>query len=123
MKRIRTALAALLALALAFALSGCGSRSKNPLVGTWEYADPDRGMEAVYELKRDGSGSYTILIDGQRVSYALRYELRDEHFLVSFVDTGIFSEDEVFDNEFSLRDAKTMVIRDPGGEELTFIRK
>ena len=59
----------------------------------------------------------------EEVTYELKYEAKDGHLLVSYVNNEIFSEDDVFDSEFSFKDAKTMIVKDSFGEEQTFIKK
>ncbi len=120
-KRMKSFFAALLVLALIFAVSGCGSKkSSNPLVGTWEYEED--GIKAVYVLNDDGTGTYTM-DTGESVTYKLKYEAKDGHLLVSFVDNDIFDESDVFDSEYTLKDDKTMIIKDSFDMEMTFVRK
>jgi hypothetical protein len=104
-------------------LAGCGKKEENSLVGTWEYSDTESGIGAVYVLKDDGTGTYTMKVGETEVTYELKYEVKDGHLLVRYVNNEIFTEDDVFDNEFSFRDAKTLIVKDTLGEELPFIRK
>ena len=123
MKRTRVVLAILLIFLMIPALAGCGKKDENSLAGTWEYADAEYDIGAVYVLKDDGTGTYTMKVGDTEVTYELKYEVQDGHLLVRYVNNEIFSEDDVFDSEFSLKDAKTMIIKDSLGEELVFNRK
>ncbi|HCK87622.1 MAG TPA: hypothetical protein DHW39_02320 [Erysipelotrichaceae bacterium] len=101
-------------------LAGCG-RTYN-LTGRWEYRDETTGTGAVYDLKEDGTGTYTA-IGGSEVTYDLKYEVQNNHLLVSFLNNETYSEDLVFDSEFKIKDDNTMVIQGNGGKELPFIRQ
>ena len=120
-KGMRSILAALLILVLVAAAAGCGSKkNSNPLTGTWEYEED--GIKAVYVLNDDGTGTYTMDTD-ESVTYKLKYETKDGHLLVSYVDNDIFDESDVFDSEYTLKDDKTMIIKDSFGMEMTFVKK
>ena len=123
MKRISAVLGALLVFAMFLSLAGCGKKEENSLVGTWEYSDTESGIGADYVLKDDGTGTYTMKVGETEITYELKYEVKDGHLLVRYVNNEIFTEDDVFDNEFSFRDAKTLIVKDTLGEELPFIRK
>ncbi len=123
MKRICLILAALLVLAMLLSVTGCGKPDNNTLVGIWEYADAENGIGAVYDLKDDGTGVYTINVGGQEVVYELKYEIEGDHLLVRYVNNEIFSEDDVFDSEFRFEGSDTLIIKDTTGEELAFVKK
>ncbi len=123
MKSIRSILAVLLVLATVLALAGCGGKKENSLVGIWAYSDPENGIGAVYDLKADGSGTYTMTVGEAEVTYELKYEVKDGHLLVRYVNNEIFTEDDVFDSEFRFQDSGTLIVKDSLGEELTFVRK
>ena len=127
MKRISMIFAVLLAFAVVLSAAGCGKKeeapSEDPIVGVWEYSDEENGIGAVYDLKADGTGEYTIKVGDEEVVYELKYEVEDDHLLVTYVNNEIFTEDDVFDSEFSFRDSNTLIIKDSFGEELTFVRK
>ncbi len=106
---------------MVFALVGCGG--KNQLVGTWEYKDEESGIGAVYDLKKDGTGTYAVTVGESTVNYELKYEVKDGHLLVRFVNDSVFSEDDVFDSGFTLKDSKTMILKDTSGMEMTFNKK
>ena len=118
MKKLITLLLAALVLLTA---AGCGK--KNDLTGTWEYKEDSIGMTSIYDLKKDGTGTYTLQIGEQEVVYELKYEVKDGHLLVRFVNNDVFSEDDVFDSEFELKDSKTLIIKDTSGTEMTFNKK
>ena len=120
MKRTVTILAAVMMLLFA---AGCSSKSEASLVGVWEYSDAEAGIGAVYDLKDDGTGTYTMKVGEEEVTYELNYEVKDGHLLVTYVNNEIFSEDDVFDSEFSFQDENTIMIKDSTGEEMAFIRK
>ena len=122
MKKTRMIIAALLILVMIFAVTGCGSK-ENSLTGTWEYKDPDADMGAVYVFKIDGTGTYTMDVGGQSVTYEMKYEAKDGHLYITFVNNEVFSEDDVFDSEYSFKDAKTLIVNDSFGEQLTFKKK
>ena len=123
MKKVVSTLAALLAVVMVLSVAGCGSKkAENSLVGTWEYTDKETGIGAVYVLNQDGTGTYTLKA-GEEVTYELKYEAKDGHLLVTYVNNDAFSEDDVFDNEFSFQDANTLIIKDSFGEEMTFVKK
>ena len=123
MKRCNAILAGLLAFVIVFAVAGCGRTDENSLVGTWEYTDTENSISAVYVLKDDGTGTYTMKVGEEDVPYELKYEVKDGHLLVTYVNNETFSEDDVFDNEFSFKDSNTLVIKDSFGEEMTFVKK
>ena len=123
MKKNSAILMVLLVFTMVLSLTGCGSKNENSLVGTWEYSDTEYDLGAVYVLNDDGTGTYTMKVGEEEVTYQLKYEAKDGHLLVSYVNNEIFSEDDVFDSEFSFKDAKTMIVKDSFGEEQTFIKK
>ena len=122
MKRIRRIVASLLVTILVFT-AACAKKDENQLVGTWEYSDTENGIGAVYVLEEDGTGTYTMIVGEQEVTYELKYEAKDGHLLVTFVNNEIFSEEDVFDSEFSLKDDSTLIIKDTSGMEMEFIKK
>ena len=122
MKIFRSVLALLLVLATLLAAAGCGKKAES-LVGTWEYASEEMGMSAVYVLKADGTGTYTLKVGEEEVVYELKYETKDGHLLVTFVNNEIFTEEDVLDSEYALKDANTLVIKDTSGMEMEFLRK
>lgn len=123
MKRISAVLAAVLVLVLILSVAGCSKKADASLTGVWEYADEETGMSAVYDLKDDGTGTYTMKVGEEEVVYELKYEVKDGHLLVTYVNNEIFSEDDVFDSEFSFQDDNTIIIKDTFGAEMTFVRK
>lgn len=123
MRKLRAVLAALLVFVMVFAMAACGAKkNENSLVGTWEYTDAEDAIGAVYVLKDDGTGTYTIKAGEQEVSMSIKYEAKDGHLLVTFVDSEIYGDD-VFDNEFSFKDANTLIVKDSFGDEMTFVKK
>ena len=123
MKRISAVLAAVLVFVLILNVAGCSKKADASLTGVWEYADEETGMSAVYDLKDDGTGAYTMKVGEEEVVYELKYEVQDGHLLVTYVNNEIFSEDDVFDSEFSFQDDNTIIIKDTFGAEMTFVRK
>lgn len=128
MKKLTAFLAALLVFAMTLSLAGCGAKGEvkgeeNSLVGTWEYTDTEFGIGAVYVLNENGTGTYTMKVGDEEVTYELKYEVKDGHLFVTYVNNDIFTEDDVFDSEFSFKDVNTLVIIDSFGEEMTFIKK
>ena len=105
------------------AVSGCGKKSDGSLAGVWEYADKENDIGAVYDLKDDGTGTYTMKVGDTEVMYELKYEVKDNHLLVTYVNNEIFTEDDVFDSEFSFKDANTLIIKDSSGMEMVFVKK
>ena len=126
MKKTNVILMMFIALACTFMVACGGSgenEGDNSIVGLWEYSDDENGIGAVYDLKEDGTGTYTMIVGEEEVTYELKYEVSDGHLLVTYVNNEIFSEDDVFDNEFSFKDPNTLIVKDTGGDELTFVRK
>ena len=123
MRKLRTFIMAMLVIAMAVSVAACGKKSDNSLVGVWEYADTESDLGAVYDLKEDGTGTYTIKVGETEVTYELKYEVKDGHLLVTYVNNETFTEDDVFDSEFTLQDASTMIIKDSAGMEMTFKKK
>ncbi len=80
-------------------------------------------IQATYDLKDDGTGTYTMTVGEEEVTYELKYEVTEGHLLVTYVNNEIFTEDDVFDNEFSFQDADTIIIKDSNGMEMPFIRQ
>ena len=105
------------------AVSGCGKKSDDSLVGVWEYTDTENDIGAVYDLKDDGTGTYTMKVGNTEVTYELKYEVKDHHLLVTYVNNEIFTEDDVFDSEFSFKDANTLIIKDSSDQEMVFVKK
>ena len=105
------------------AVSGCGKKSDDSLVGVWEYTDTENDIGAVYDLKDDGTGTYTMKVGNTEVTYELKYEVKDNHLLVTYVNNEIFTEDDVFDSEFSFKDANTLIIKDSSDQEMVFVKK
>ena len=122
MKNFRSVIAILLVLAMALAAAGCGKKAES-LVGTLEYTSEEMGMSAVYVLKADGTGTYTLKVGEETVVYELKYETKDGHLLVTFVNNEIFTEEDVLDSEYTLKDANTLVIKDTSGMEMEFLKK
>ena len=124
MKRSKRILVLLTALVLLLSVAGCGGKkAEASLTGVWEYSDEETGMAATYDLKDDGTGTYTMKVGEEEVVYELKYEIQDGHLLVNYVNNEIFSEDDVFDSEFSFQDDNTIIIKDSFGAEMTFVRK
>lgn len=127
MKRIRTIFAVLLVLTLMISVTGCGKKNgdpdANPFAGTWEFTDEEYDLGAVYDLKDDGTGTYTMKVGDQEITYELKYEAKDGHLYITYVNTDLFTEDDVFDNEYSFKDDDTLIIKDTVGLELTYVRK
>ena len=123
MKKTKTIITLLLSLLIALSIAGCGKKSDQSLVGVWEYSDTENGIGAVYDLREDGTGTYTMTVGDQEVVYELKYEVKDSHLLVRFVNNETFTEDDVFDNEFKLKDANTLIIKDSMDTEMTFVKK
>jgi hypothetical protein len=122
-KKNNSILAVLLGLIMILTVAGCGKTDQDSLVGTWEYSNQENGIGAVYVLENDGTGTYTMKVAEQEVTYELKYEVDDNHLLVTYVNNETFTEDDVFDNEFKLKDSRTLIIRDSTDEELTFVKK
>ena len=92
------------------------------LVGIWTYTDEENGIGAVYDLKEDGTGTYTMIVGEEEVTYELKYEVQDNLLLVTYVNNETFTEDDVFENEFRFEDEQTLVIKDSFDEEMTFVK-
>ena len=92
------------------------------LVGTWAYSDEESGIGAVYDFKEDGTGTYTMIVGEDEVTYELKYEVQDNLLLVTYVNNETFTEDDVFENEFRFEDEQTLVIKDSFDEEMTFVK-
>jgi len=103
--------------------SGGSDASENSLTGVWKYEDTENGIGAVYDLKDDGTGTYTMIVGEEEVTYELKYEVQDNHLLVTYVNNDTFTEEDVFDSEFSFQDANTLIVKDSFGEEMTFVRQ
>lgn len=123
MKKISGILTVILVFALLLSVTGCSKKDENSLAGVWEYTDAETGLSAIYDLKDDGTGTYTMKVGEQEVTYELKYEVEDGHLLVRFVNNELFSEDDVFDSEFSFKDSSTLIIKDSLGEEMSFVKQ
>jgi ABC-type oligopeptide transport system substrate-binding subunit len=123
MKKLKVILSALLLCVMVLPMAGCSGKKETSLAGVWEYADTQSGFSAVYDLKEDGTGTYTLTVGEETVVYELKYEVKENHLLVTYVNNETFSEEDVFDNEFSLKDANTLIIKDSFGTEMTFAKK
>ena len=127
---MKKCLALILVLTLAcMFMASCGGNGNGgnggdySIVGVWEYSDTENGIETVYDLKDDGTGTYTMKVGEEEVIYELKYEVSDGHLLVTYVNNEIFTEEDVFDNEFSFQDENSMIVKDSFGEELTYVRQ
>lgn len=122
---MKKSLVLVIALVMVFALlAGCGGSGGGPsIAGTWVYEDTEAAMSSIYVLNEDSTGTYTIKVEDQEVVYELKYEVQDGHLLVTYVNNDVFSEDDVFDSEFSFQDDNTLIIKDSFGEEMTYIRQ
>ena len=123
MKKISGILTVILVFAMLLSVTGCSKKDENSLAGVWEYTDAETGLSAIYDLKDDGTGTYTMKVGEQEVTYELKYEVEDGHLLVRFVNNELFSEDDVFDSEFSFKDSSTLIIKDSLGEEMSFVKQ
>ncbi len=123
MRKLRTVITTLLVIAMVISIAACGKKNENSLAGVWEYTDTESDLGAVYDLKEDGTGTYTMKIGETEVIYELKYEVKDGHLLVTYLNNETFTEDDVFDSEFTLKDADTMIIKDSTGMEMTFNKK
>ena len=123
MKKNSGILTVILVFALLLSVTGCSKKDENSLAGVWEYTDAENGLSAIYDLKDDGTGTYTMKVGEQEVTYELKYEVEDGHLLVRFVNNELFSEDDVFDSEFSFKDSSTLIIKDSLGEEMSFVKQ
>ena len=123
MKKIKTIFTALLLFSIILSAAGCSKKESNSLVGVWEYADTESDLGAVYDLKEDGTGNYTMKVGETEVTYELKYEVKDGHLLVTYVNNETFTEDDVFDSEFSFKDDNTLIIKDSSGKEMEFLKK
>ena len=104
--------------------NGGGSAADNSIVGTWNYEDTEYGIASSYVLNEDGTGTYYIKAGDQEVTYELKYEFKDSHLLVTFVNNEVFTEDDVFDFEVTFQDPETIVVKDTASEEeLTYIKQ
>lgn len=117
MKKIIIAL-----LTLTILLAGCGKKDAS-LTGVWEYSDAETGIGAIYNLKEDGTGTYTMKVGETEVTYELKYEVKDGHLLVRYANNEYFSEDDVFDSEFKLKGSDTLIIKDSSDMEMEFRKK
>ena len=93
------------------------------LVGIWDCYDREYGIYTSYDLKDDGTGTYTMNAGGDDVVYELKYTVKDGHLLVRYVNNDTFSEEDEFDSEFRIEDQDTVVIKDSFGMEMTFMRR
>ena len=119
----------ILVLACVF-MAACGGSSDGgdaegepSIVGVWSYTDEETGIGATYDLKDDGTGTYSMIVGEEEVAYEIKYEVSDGTLLVTFVNNESFSEDDVFENEFSFQDANTMILKDSFGDEMTYVRQ
>lgn len=121
MKKVRILITALFAFLLMVSASGC--TKKEELFGVWKYTNEETGNGAVYELRDDGTGSYTIISGGTETAYEIHYNVERNHLLFVFTNHEEFTEDDLFDTEFKLKDADTLLIKDSAGNKLPFIRQ
>ena len=64
-----------------------------------------------------------MIVGETEVTYELKYEVKDGHLLVRYVNNESFTEDDVFDSEFSFKDDNTLIIKDSLGKEMEFLKK
>jgi len=115
-------LAALLVGSAAWAETEAADVESLSFVGIWTYTDEENGISATYDLKDDGTGTYTMIVGEKEVTYELKYEVQDNLLLVTYVNNETFTEDDVFENEFRFENEQTLVIKDSFDEEMTFVK-
>ena len=115
-------LAALLLGRAAWAETEAAEVESPSLVGVWTYTDEENGIGAIYDLKADGTGTYTMIVGEEEATYELKYEVQDNVLLVTYINNETFTEDDVFENEFRFEDEQTLVIKDSFDEEMTFVK-
>ena len=115
-------LAVLLLGSVAWAETEAADVESLSFVGIWTYTDEENGIGAVYDLKADGTGTYTMIVGEEEVTYELKYEVQDNLLLVTYVNNETFTEDDVFENEFRFEDEQTLIIKDSFDEEMTFVK-
>ena len=115
-------LAALLLGSAAWAETEAAEVESPSLVGVWTYTDEENDIGAIYDLKADGTGTYTMIVGEEEVTYELKYEVQDDLLLVTYVNNETFTEDDVFENEFRFEDDQTLIIKDSFDEEMTFVK-
>ena len=64
-----------------------------------------------------------MVVGEEEVTYELKYEVQEGHLLVTYVNNEIFTEDDVFDSEFSFKDENTIIIKDSTDMEMEFVRQ
>ena len=56
--------------------------------------------------------------------YVMKYEYKDDHLFITYVNNETFTEDDVFDFEVTFEDEQTIVLKDTaGGDEITYVRQ
>jgi hypothetical protein len=104
--------------------SGGGASADNSIAGTWNYEDTEYDISASYVFNEDGTGTNYINVGGQEVTYELKYEYKDDHLFITYVNNETFTEDDVFDFEVTFEDEQTIVLKDTaGGDEITYVRQ
>ena len=100
-------LAALLLGSAAWAETEAADVESLSFVGIWTYTDEENGIGAVYDLKEDGTGTYTMIVGEEEVTYELKYEVQDNLLLVTYVNNETFTEDDVFENTAEVSDIES----------------
>ena len=85
------------------------------VIGTWEH-DED-SINAVYIFKEDGTGSYTITVEGNAVEKEVAYYTKDGKLFINFD-----KDPDTFELEYSIR-GNSLVVIDSLGEEVIYNKK
>ena len=94
-------------------LVGCDDGKS--IIGTWEHKEEN--YNTVYVYNKDGSGYYTLSVDGESEKTNFTYEIKEEKLIVNFDG---FSEP--FELEYR-REKNKLYIKDDLGTETEFTKK
>ena len=124
MKRISLTMASLLMIALLlFGVAWAEAEAEAPsLVGVWTYTDEESDMGGIYDLKEDGTGTYTLIFGNEEVTFEIKYEIQDDLLLVNIINDEVFTEEDVMELEFRFEDEQTLIIKDSFEEEMIFVK-
>lgn len=108
MKNVLKITLLLLVLAIAvFALTGCGKKDTNPIVGSWKY---DGGSDYTYTFNEDGTGNYAS--GSSKMDFT--YTIKDNK--ISILYTGNTSP---FETEYKI-DGDVLNIIDSFGKDTLY---
>ena len=116
-KEFRNSLLVLLLVLSLFTTLGCSKKSNidSKVIGTWEHND--EALKAIYVLKKDGTGSYTMTVGENTVEKKVDYYTKVGQLFINYD-----KDPDTFELEYSIKN-NSLVIIDSLNEEVVYKKK